>query len=129
MILLLCYVAIATPPGDEQGQTWVGTAIDRAPFPVDLLLGFALVAFSFALVGALLAFCISGIGWITVGHSTIGALLLGMRGFVSLWFLSYFFSPEGSPTLAMTSFVSSVAMAAFSALALARATRPRARAP
>jgi hypothetical protein len=129
MLLLLFFVVIAAPPGGEDGETWIGTLIDRAPAPLDAFLGIAVFLVSCVMTVALLVFFVSGIGWMTAGHTILGLLILVARGYVTLGAVAGLLSSSGDApsglTLVMFA-VASIAMAACSVLALALVTRTRA---
>ena len=123
VILVLFYVGMSLQPTDEHGRTWTWHVFEWLPLPLEWLLGLVLLGVATAFVAAFFMFFISGIGWMIAGHTTIGLTILVVRGFVSLWLLGYLVE-GGSSSVALTSFVASVAMAVGSALALALVTRP-----
>jgi hypothetical protein len=125
--LLLFTVVAGLQPTDEHGRTWSWWAEEWAenelPQPLWLLYGYVSFGAMCVLVGIVLLFFFSGVGWIIAGHSVIGFALLLVRGYVSLGILAGAFG--GTMRESTMYFTVSMAMAAGSLIALAFVTRPR----
>ena len=122
MALVILFVALDffVGPVDSDGL-WGWQSLDA-------LVGFIILPWALAIVGALALFMVSGVGWLIAGRTAIGFLILFWRGWVSLGVLS--FDPsQGGLSPALMSFIASMAMAAGSVLALAFVTRPGRDAP
>jgi hypothetical protein len=93
---------------------------------IDSLAILVVLGFSLSALCALVMFMVSGIGWLTTGHTIIGLVVLFGRGLVSLGVLS-FLPPQEDPSRALTFLIASMAMAAASTIALGLVTDPAVR--